>query len=345
MPEQDIFGLPTTPPEENTEDFPWLSEEDPAVVGPPQAPAEEEEPPAEETPAAPEAEEEAPATEEQEEEPAQEEVRRWAGKYTSPEELEKGYRELRDLWRRTSERAKVYEQQNASILNKARELEHTLQQVMPMVQQATAQRQAPQYDEFGNPVTPPQPQLAPQQTQAYIDQMVAKRMQEMQGQMYQQANAAAERNAALRAVRDFYERHQIEENDDVDSALFETVTTLNDAWSDGDLDISNPDSLEIALEATNRPALRKVLELNPSYVDSDAGMELARFQASLLEGNAITQQTSAVPASQVGKSRKPAVERASGGSDSGTVNPAGDPWLEAVAEHRDKSPFKGTVFE
>jgi len=360
MADQDIFGLPTTPIEEDAEKYPWLSEEDPAV--PTDAPeAETQEPPAEpeitpEDPAAaPEVTEEAPAeeqtTEEQETEVPDEEVKRlYAGKYTSTEDLEKGYRELRDLWRRTSERAKVYEQQNLEILNKARELEMTLRQVMPIVQQSQAVRPGPpqpQFDEYGNPAaSPPAPSVDPRVVQAYIDRQVAEKMQKAQEQMRASAAQAAERAAAIRAVKDVYERHGIEEDSELDNDIVETIRTFSETWQDGSLDLTNPDSIEIAIEATNRPALRQVLELHPEYVDTDTGMELARFSAALLEGNAITQQTSVKPASEVGRpttQRKPAVERAVGGSDSGSIDPSGDPWLEALAAHR-ANPNTGSVF-
>ena len=59
--------------------------------------------------------------------------------------------------------------------------------------------------------------------------------------------------------------------------------------------------------------------MKPAYFDSEAGVQLARMEASVLEGApAPTQQSQSVPASQVGKSqgqRKPFQESAVTGSE------------------------------
>src|ERR1041384_7157238 len=101
MPERDAFGLPTVPDDESDE-FAFLKDAEPAAPAP-EAPAEGEAPvepaPAKVTP------EEAPAPAETVEGETPPQL--LAGRYQSVEELEKGYRELRDLHRRTAERAKA----------------------------------------------------------------------------------------------------------------------------------------------------------------------------------------------------------------------------------------------
>jgi outer membrane biosynthesis protein TonB len=82
-------------------------EETPAVEVKEEAPAEQ---PVAEAPAETPAAEETPT-----ETPEEQAERLLAGKYRSVEELEKGYRELRDLQRRTAERAKASDMERQSL--------------------------------------------------------------------------------------------------------------------------------------------------------------------------------------------------------------------------------------
>jgi hypothetical protein len=110
--------------------------------------------------------------------------------------------------------------------------------------------------------------------------------------------------------------------------------------------------LEIAYEATKNPELRTVLELNPAYVDSDAGMQMARFQAALVRGEApITQSvvqgtTSASPSTPATGQRKPVTERASVGAAPATPDKPLDEFEQAVLEFKKNrtAGLSGSVF-
>jgi len=54
----------------------------------------------------------------------------------------------------------------------------------------------------------------------------------------------------------------------------QTVQSLNEAWPDRLIDISDQRPLNL-LRSYQGPLLRTVLELNPTYIDTDAGMDLA----------------------------------------------------------------------
>lgn len=376
--ERDLFGLPLVPDEDNpefegifgAEGTPGAQpvEETPPEEGAPETSATPETPAPEAPQAAPGTTPEAPEVPEGQaegqEEPESPEDYRWAGKYLSPQELEKGYRHLNDQWRRTSERARAAEDYAVEQESRVQQLESSLQRVLPYLQEISrratpqaAPQAAPQptrfYNEQGEPVVVPQPQtgqsgMTPQQIAALTEQIVAERLQTSQAAMQQQADQRAEYNEAEAAITGFYEAHpEVETNSDADRDIVSTMRALDEAWANrdgGTVDVSSPESLEIVYEASRRPALREVLALNPQFFDSDTGMDLARMQASVLEGQPVTQATRQVPASRVGSTvgqRKPVVERASTGSPQADADKPLDPFEEGVVAYRREQQGRG----
>ncbi len=331
--ERDSFGLPVVPVDENP-DLDFLQS-----VAPEAQEQVVTEPPAE--PAAPVAGPLEPAAEVV---PAPDagtlagEQKLYAGKYETVEQVEKGYREARDMSRRSAERAKAAEQELEEIKAKASQLEDTLRKAAPILQRVLTQPQTPAqplYDQFGNPVPVPQPQpITSTPTQYDIEQIVAQRLAAAQGQMQQQFTEQQLNTMREQNILSFYEKHpEVVREGPLDSDITETVRALGEAWGDSQLDISNPDVLEIAYEATQNPQLRSVLSLNPAYIDTDEGLALARIQAAMLRGDGtITQQTSQVPASVVGQ-RKPNLESASQGAAPAAEAPM-DEVDSAIFEYR-----------
>jgi hypothetical protein len=174
-----------------------------------------------------------------------------------------------------------------------------------------------------------------------VDQQVQMRLQEAQSGWQQQAQADAEAEAARRSIEGFFVKHpEVEVGSPVDDDIARTIHAINDAWESWgtSMDITDPESIEVAYEATNRPALRHVLEKNPALVDDEQGMQLARFQASILEGQPITQIAQTVPASSpgaqvVGSPRPPTLERAATTSNSPDDRPL-DEVDQAFLEYR-----------
>lgn len=275
----------------------------------------------------------------------------YAGKYNDVPALEKGYRELRDLQRRTAERAKAYEQRAAEVEFNARQMEQAVRQatdyVRSLQQQQAQQPQQPQqpvYDQFGNPVQlpPQQPSLTPDQIQGLVDAQVqnqwAYQAQAMQEQQFRQQQY----NEAAEAQRLFFEAHpEIERNGAIDEDVASTILAFNEAWShiDGStFNLGSEESLGIAYEASQRPALRRVLETNPAYMDDDEGMTLARALASQID-----QQTQA-PVQPTGRMQArpntPVVER--GSSPAPREASPLDEFDQAVAEYRAASKARGS---
>jgi hypothetical protein len=362
----DTFGLPT---EDDQKDQDWLmagltSPEDPAAT--PEAPAGQT---AGETPAATPAPAPDPAIVGPEPQqvpeatpaatPAETEAQKlYAGKYKDVPALEKGYVNVRDAQRRAAERANAAERQLVETNQRMRLLETEMQRAIPLLRQAMQPRpQAPTRpaDPWSGVQEQPEPQsqtLSPEQIALLADQLAAERVAQSRGEWQAEAEAQMARQAQEQTVRSFWGKHNIVEGDEQDNAMFDSVQTLNDAWDNAgwEVDLSNPDTLDIVYETTQSPELLQVLQLNPDYIESDAGMQLARFQAALLRGEPITQATSTGPASQVGQRapQAPVTERASvgtAGTAAGQQKPL-DEFEEAVMEFRrnNKRGLAGSVF-
>lgn len=353
-PEMNVFGPPADP---DREKFPFLFDEEPAA---PEESTEEvtETPEQTSAPVTDRAAEALRAIEgtpqeevvEAREEPAtevQQEVL-YAGKYKTPQELEKGYRNSRDQARRAAERAKAYEEAAKTAQLQLQQQQNALNQAVAYIQQLEYMRQnQPQIDEFGQPAQAPAQQqigVDPRLVPYYVEQSVAEREVALRQQLQAEFEAQREQQAREASIYGFYDKHpEVEPGSPVDADVRETLRAFEEAWGDWEPDPSNPDTLEIAYEATQNPELRRVLELNPQYVDSDEGMELARLQAAWLKGGGqpFTQETSQVPASQVGTQRKPVVERASTAGPAPVSSEPLDPWKEAVIAYREDDPQKG----
>lgn len=293
---------------------------------------------------------------------AEEQVKVWAGKYKNPEELEKGYRELRDLQRRTAEARKAEQQRAMELDYRRQQLESTLQQATPIVQQAAQMRQQlaaqqaayqqwaaqaaqrRQQDPFADVGQPPmvpmvQPQmpqgLPPEQVQAMVNQQVGQQMSEFQRQQAIQAERQKDYIETAENLQEFFVNHpEIQVDGDADSDIAATVQSLNQAWATknaGTVDIGSSDGLERIYEATKRPALARVLALHPEYIDDEVGMTLARQMASTVDGQTQVAMpaTGTTPGRSTPRPNTPVVER--GSSPSAPQGKPLDEWQEAVA--------------
>lgn len=268
-----------------------------------------------------------------------------AGKYKDAPALEKGYKELRDLQRRTANRAREAEDRASLIEQRAREMEATINRAIPLIRQLQQQQQ----------IDPdaPAPVLTPQVLQPMVEAMVQQRVGQTEQAMRAQFEQTQAANAAQQSVQQFYAQHpEVEVRGEADSAIYDTIQELNENWSRRDgstIDIRDPEALEVAYEASRDPELRTVLGMHPEYVDTDAGMALARLQANALRGGqpAPTTQTPApVPAPvQQQAQRKPLVEKASTGATPPTDRPL-DEFEEAVRTLRKENQggLAGSVF-
>lgn len=285
-------------------------------------------------------------------EEAQEAARVWAGKYQSPDQLEKGYRELRDLQRRTAERSKAYEQRVQEVEFQARQMEDAVRRATEVVRQMQLQQQQPQvpqqplFDQYGNPVQAPQPApmpqgLTPDQIEQYVAQQVNERMAYQARAMQEQQDRQQAYQEAKAAQAAFFQAHpDVVKDGSVDEDIANTILALNEAWSgiDGSsVDIRNQENLEIAYEAAKRPALRVVLEKNPTFFDDDAGLEMARALANQIDG---TQAPSQPQGRMQPRPNTPVVER--GSSPAPAQQTPLDEFDQAVAEYRNATKSRGS---
>jgi hypothetical protein len=179
-----------------------------------------------------------------------------------------------------------------------------------------------------------------------VDMQVQQRMLEYQNAQVRQQAAAMEYQSANSALQQFYSTHkEVEPQGDLDASIANTIVSINQAWAPtgSTLDMTNPEIFEIAYEATKRPALRQVLEINPSLIDTDTGLELARRQAALLEAD-FTPSTPSASGATPTSQRKPVVERASSGTPPATEGTQADEFDSAVLAFRRDRESKSSVF-
>jgi hypothetical protein len=354
-PPEDLLGLTETTPE----DAEAPTEEAPPVDETAAAPEQEPEPETQEEATTEDAPEEDAETPVAEETTVEEEVaRRWANKYDSPEALEQGYNESREQWRRAVEARKAEEQRAAYAEAQYLQLQAALQQVVPTLQQAAqrevqyhnwARQYAEQTGSWPEGYTPPQapPPVGTQDVNTIIEQRLAQEREAMAAQVAQQQ----EYQQLEGAVLGFYQDHpEVEPYGPLDNEITDAMTTLNESWSDTgtEVDPSDRGSLEVLYEAAQRPALLAVLQMKPQYFESDYGLQLARMEASVLEGAPATTQpqTRAVAASQVGQTagrQKPFAESASVGAAAPAAEELSE-WDEIVASVRGSRSGKKDVF-
>jgi hypothetical protein len=259
--------------------------------------------------------------------------------------------------RQHAERARALEEQNRQIAEAAtqvlRQLETSKQQPpAPAPEPTDAQLAAAGLDrETWRALAPMFEQQVEARVAPVVSQLEADRVAQVEAMNRAQAEAKAQAEVARAraAIEDFRGRHpEFAPNSERDSELYGLITEWNIAWSGdpngqapGSFNPAEPGALDIAAEALARPELAKILKINPSYFDSDEGMELARRQATLLEATA---QASTQPAPAKSQPKAPHVESGAsgGGSPLAAEGTPTDPIAELLAyakTEKEKSVF------
>jgi hypothetical protein len=162
------------------------------------------------------------------------------------------------------------------------------------------------------------------------DQAAAAKVAPMQQQLEaakaeQEAQAAY--NAQVGAIQQFRQKHpEVAPNSDEDNRHAEVFKQMQD---DPQIQMQwNEDTLEIALEASRDPDLYAIIRANPALIDTDEGLEYARWQATLKKGTQ-TAQTQALKkqtkAERTAAARKAHVE-------TGSVAPGSSPEPEDAVD-------------
>lgn len=241
----------------------------------------------------------------------------FAGKYKTAEDLEQGYRESSREAQQWRTRAGQAEQQHAQLIAavQAWEAEQAAKpQAAPVEPQGLADPTDAQLTAWGidratfNALKPViefgiESRVAPmqeqQQAQTQAQQQAWDRQQQIAAAQAQEADASRVLNEFYTAVPEYApdtEGH---------GRMVQLIERWNGSWTGdpsgaapGSFNVRDSESLKIAAEADKRPMLAAVLEANPSYIDTDAGMEMARELAVLREArqNAATRQGAGKPA-------------------------------------------------
>jgi hypothetical protein len=355
MAEDNIFGIEERPSEDVVETPAETTLEAPEVEAPAEgSPAEEAAPEEAEAPA-PELQEEGDepvvpvvGTEQPEEVDV---VQQWldskpegvqfAGKFDDPVQLERGYNESREMWRRANEARKAEAQRALELQERYVQLYQQMEGVVPILEQAAqrerayqafAEQHKTQYGEYpaGYEAPAPQPALGPSDIDAQIEQRLAVERATMQENYQKQM----EYQQLQGAIFKFFEEHpEVEPGGALDSEITDAKDYLNDAWDRYGIEVDPADqgSLNILYEASRDPALLEVLRLYPSYFESAYGMQLARRDAAVISGRVPSTTepvTETVPRSQVKATgaRKPFQESALTGTDAPEGVDENDPW-------------------
>jgi hypothetical protein len=313
----DAFGVRMGPTSEEQELDPFAEEApesvDEAPEAEPEAPPTPPEGPT--APAAPEAAPPAPAEPEAQvidvEVPPVEEQPPAAGEppepfefagqtFASRELAEDSHRNIRDLHRRSAERARAVEARNA-------ELEGFFQQALPYLQQMAQQGGAPGSPTIAPPAEPQIDYEDPASIQRYVDSLVNQRVMavrtELEAATQARMQAQRQQDAVNLAVNSFYDRHP----DVLPGSAEETA--ISEVMKATRLELNIPD-MERAYEITKDPRLRTVVLANPGWARDEEGMQYARWLASLPPAMQQAQQGAIDQAKNAQQARNDAARRA-----------------------------------
>lgn len=265
---------------------------------------------------------------------------RYSTKYQTIEQMEEAHRNALDMSRREQEKAKQIEEQNRQLVEYLRLAGEYIEQQQKAAKEPpkkTPTELQAEADKYG--VDPETLQVARQIAAEEANQRVEPIQEQLQRQQeeYQQQQYAQQ--AAQRAQQEILNFRSL--HDDLNE---EVEQEMVDVFNEFSLDPLVTDNYEIALEAARNPSLREVLQANPTYIDTDAGMNFARRLAG--------SHTVTAPASrenELAAARKRAtVEGGNAGAPAAPTEPATDPakdpnsWeavLAVASNDRKKSAF------
>lgn len=193
----------------------------------------------------------------------------YAGKYRTVEELERGYGEADRFANRVSQEAAEQRRANEALAAQMQRTQSLLEAIAPTV----LEQRAAVDPEFAERLR----QL--QAVQPIVDAQVAPLRQQLEAREQADAEAAQEQQLLAMSVGSFRQRHPDVVAGSPEDFAVARVTDELGLWR------ANPDSLEIALEASRNPNLLTVLRANPEFVESDQGMTLARQYAQSVAAN------------------------------------------------------------
>lgn len=255
-----------------------------------------------------------------------------AGKYKTTEDLETGYREQSRLVREKAAQAAQAQRELLEIQQAVSAYLEQQKQAAPVAPPAAGEPTDAELQAWGltregyQTVKPVLDRLVAAQVEplrAQQEQSLAQAQQRFEAERQQQQQQV-EQVASERVFSEFYQRHPDYAPDaDGYEALVDRIQSWNQAWTGdptgqtgGSLDVLDPTALDIAVEAVARPALGLVLEANPNLISSDAGMDMARVQADLLEA-----RQRAVTQAQAGKQPAQTLPHVESGSSGGGPRP------------------------
>lgn len=191
--------------------------------------------------------------------------------FTSVEEAERSYAEMRAWASRVINDAREQNTAYGELQSQVAQQQQTLEAILPFLsQQMLAEN----------------PELAEQLArQAEIEKLVTQRVEERVGPIEQQTAAQVEeaqrRQAYDNNVDNFYRSHpEVEEGSDLDKRVGAAFVELRRSTG---LNMAHPQALDVALEVAQNPKLLQIYRLNPTYLDTEEGRTFARQMAATPE--------------------------------------------------------------
>lgn len=197
----------------------------------------------------------------------------YLGKFRGVDALQEGYRQAESSLTRANQEAAEQRRANEALQAQLAEQQQGLDAVAQWIIQQQAEQNPEVIQQLQQQM---QAQQALQQAQEPLRQQVEQLQQERSAEH-------AELQQALMVSRWRAENPTVTPNSPQDVALAQAVQAL-------DLDISDPVQgplgLDLALEASQNPALLQVLRLNPHWIEMEGGIEYARQMAGVApQGN------------------------------------------------------------
>lgn len=260
----------------------------------------------------------------------------YGGRFATVEALEQGWRDSDAFARRSASRANQAEATAQQVQAELADLKEELRQVAPLIQQGLRPAIDPAALERAG-IDPESAGVLGQIIDAEVARRVAPVTQQIETD--RSARAAEEEDRSRRdAITSFRERHP-ERTEEHEMAMVDLFGELG-------FDAADPSWYDIAYEATQRPALARVLRAHPDWAETDEGLEDARLLAAQHEGHAAlaaqaaTGSTPAAPTPAPGQG----VHVLTGPSNAPPQGPGARDAIDEIVEldRRDRrSPFTG----
>lgn len=260
--------------------------------------------------------------------------RLYAGKYRSPEDMEKAYEQITVGFTRQAQENAAYRQAQEQLQSQLAEQGQYISQITQFLQAQMAENDPEFAEQFQ------QQQAMQQQVAQQIDQRVTPLEQRITTDQQGQQKMAAMQQAAA----GFYQRHtDMVPGSPEDIAMTQGIVEMMNRGVP--IDLANPEHLDVALEAARNDRLAAELMLSPQALQIPGGVDVLRQRAGATIAPPTGAPEGTPPAKQPARQRVEAfVETGSGGAPAkGAPGRTPDEFDDAWASFQERS-AKGPLF-